>query len=295
MPEAEDETYGIFEWRENDQPQSLSPRQTHSRGILLVHGMDESGFTWEDLAPALFESGYTVWLFRYPNDQSITASTAFLFRSLQALFDAGVQNLIFISHSMGGLVVRELLTNSDYTHDNLPEVEGLIMVAPPNHGSALARLRPLAEIGDQWGRFMRGKARWLGWQLDGSGEAGIDLRPGSAFLTRLNARPLPRIPMTIIAGSLSPISPDELKRLRQKYGIALDHLTELFDSVYRQAGDGFIALDSARLEQVDDFVILSASHLSIIRRIILPGIRDDRPLPAIPIILDRIDHLWETF
>ena len=51
--------------------------------LVLIHGLDEPGDIWDDLAPALTAAGYAVWEYRYPNDQGIDRSADWLVSSGQ--------------------------------------------------------------------------------------------------------------------------------------------------------------------------------------------------------------------
>jgi len=99
---------------------------------------------------------------------------------------------------MGGLVARDLLTSPEIKYDRavkqgeVLEVNSLIMVGTPNHGSQLVRFRTFGKLRDQLTRLTKGEANWLGFILDGAGEAKIDLLPGSRFLAELNDRKILR-------------------------------------------------------------------------------------------------------
>ncbi|HMN97743.1 MAG TPA: hypothetical protein PKC43_14830 [Phycisphaerales bacterium] len=180
------------------------------RVVVLVHGLDEPGWIWDDLAPALCEQGFSPIAFEYPNDGPVSVAAECLGAALTALRQRGVERVDLVGHSMGGLVVRDALTRPElYGGDGrgnpaLPVVDRVILVATPNHGAPVARFQPLAEIKDQAVRGTRGAATARGWQRDGHGEAARDLLPDSTFLQELNARPLPcNVDLTIVAGALA--------------------------------------------------------------------------------------------
>lgn len=113
---------------------------------------------------------------------------------------SGSDTVILVAHSMGGLVSRSYL---DLFGDE--SVEALIMIGTPNHG-VTARTQQLCPI-------------------FGAGLECRDMTKGSVFLQKLNARPLPEIPMHLIAGT----GCDE--------------------------GDGIVALENALLTGVDTTII----------------------------------------
>jgi hypothetical protein len=201
---------------------------------------------------------------------------------------------------MGGLVSREMLTRPeiDYatavTDGIVPEVAELIMVATPNHGSQLARVRVFGETRDHLVRLMEGEANWLGWILDGAGEAKIDLLPGSQFLIELNARPHPEgLEMSIIAGISSPWNEQDIDRwvdtVRQQLSDGnsewADKLGETLVSMTHGLGDGLVTVESTRLEGVPHRTV-DGTHLSMIRNIITDS---PRIPPAVPIIIDKLN------
>ena len=137
------------------------------------------------------------------------------------------------------------------------------------------------------------------WMItDGLGEAGRDLRPGSAFLRRLNA--LPRrngVTYTIIAGSQSPTRRVTarfvektsnliggraatwwgLRQCKASLGRAAERLLD-----GNSTGDGAVQIDSTRLTGVDDFTVVSGDHAT------LYFATAKSPPAAWPIVRDRL-------
>ena len=253
-----------------------SPRP--GRAVLLVHGLDEPGGIWRELAPALHAQGHAVMQIEYPNDQPIDASAAFLLAQLRELRAAGVERVDLVTHSMGGLVARDALTREQgyggaaAGHAELPDVARLVMVAPPNHGSRWASLRGLLEVREQAAAMLDG--RWQPEELvvHGRGEAGDDLLPGSAYLGRLNGRALPRgLDMTIIAGRWLP---------ERVLGRRVD--PRLRDAL----GDGVVSLASTRLSGAGRrvrHVVLAGNH-----RGLLTGVGGVGGAAAVPAVVDHL-------
>ncbi|MFW5815821.1 MAG: alpha/beta hydrolase, partial [Wenzhouxiangella sp.] len=46
--------------------------------LILLHGLDEPGGIWDEMAAAMAEAGLAAWEFRYPNDQAIARSADLL-------------------------------------------------------------------------------------------------------------------------------------------------------------------------------------------------------------------------
>lgn len=308
------------------QPDDANPTPTPAHVVLLLHGLDEPGQIFNDLAPALAEAGYSVARFDYPNDQSPARSAERLGDALVALRAAGTEHVDLIGHSMGGLVARDVLTRdtiyngqgdpraarADSGDAPLPMVDRLILVGTPNQGSPWARLRAIGEIREQLVRFRESDSndprQLLTFLSDGLGDAGEDLLPGSAFLTRLNARPLPQgVAITTIVGEVAAAEGPELawvhesRVLRKLLGDRrMAELVDSVDQVLTELGDGVVTARSARLAGVDDAPVVAASHRGMLLAIsaekrmreALTG--EDQPPPAIEIILDRLGHPSHT-
>ncbi|MGD8990415.1 MAG: hypothetical protein PVI00_03060 [Desulfobacterales bacterium] len=266
------------------------------RTIVLIHGLDDPGKVWQNLAPALVQADFNVWLMHYPNDQPIEESARLFFDELKSLEQRGIDRISIVAHSMGGLVSREMLTSPeiDYTasitNGQVPAVAALFMVGTPNHGSQMARMRVFAEMRDQMVRLTKGEANWLGSILDGAGEAKIDLLPGSRFLTELNGRPHPAgVNMLIIAGVTSPWKESDIKRwvsnTRRKVPDEqrkwVDQFGKSMIGLTHGLGDGLVTVESTRLTGVPHRTV-DGTHLSMIRNI---NTSSQRIPPAVPIIV----------
>lgn len=270
-----------------------------SRDVILVHGLDDPGKAWMNLAPLLVKNGFRVWIMSYPNDQPITESSRLFFEELADLDATRNGTVSIVSHSMGGLVVREMLSNPDFAYSQavlsgrVPKVANLIMVAPPNHGSELAQFQILSEFRDQLSNLFTGNYFWLEGILDGAGEAGLDLIPGSPFLETLNSRPHPQnLNFVVIAGVMGGWKDDDIEqfvermqsRLPQNTHDSVAKLGDILNSMAHGLGDGLVSVDSAKLNGFP-LRIVQGTHLSIIR-----NIREgsQRMPPAVPIIVDYL-------
>jgi pimeloyl-ACP methyl ester carboxylesterase len=267
--------------------------------VILIHGLDEPGQVWMNLAPVLFEKGFRVLVMTYPNDQPILASTKFVFEQMAAFFKGKKREVTLVAHSMGGLISRDLLTDPKFSYSQkaalgkVPRVKQLIMVGTPNHGSQLAQFRFFLEIRDQFQHLSDDENHWLDGFLDGAGEAGIDLLPGSRFLTQLNSRPLPdHVDFQVIAGMVNPWSEGEISsfieglenRLPRETRPALRGLEKILLSMGQTMGDGLVTVDSAKLNGVP-LTLVKGTHLTMIRNL---SASSKRVPPAVPVIVKML-------
>jgi hypothetical protein len=204
---------------------------------------------------------------------------------------------------MGGLVAREFVSRWRHPAAGTPLVEGpavsgAILVGTPNHGSEWARLRVWLELRDQFPTANGRRFSLFAALRDGTGEAKLDLRPGSDFLRELNARPWPRsVRILTVAGQVLDRTPGLGAGFEARLEAGLDAASaECDSSALRQRleawwsgigaglGDGVVTLDSVRLPDAPPPLVVNASHRGMLARV-LPG--DPEP-PAIAPILDAL-------
>lgn len=297
---------GAAPWRALAPGEAAGPRL-----VVLIHGLDEAGGVWDELAPRLAEAGLAVARFDYPNDQGLDLTARELTDALAGLRAGGVEAVSLVGHSMGGVVARDMLTRPDgYAgaagRERLPRVGRLIMTGAPNAGSYLAYVQCVGEAREQ-------VARWwaMGWDhpeallaglKDGDGQAGVDLRPGSAYLADLNARPLPAdVRLTVIVGSLGGTTAERLDAILAGRVVPLvlgDEWTRELRTLAKEAalvlGDGIVTDASQRLPGVTDTVLVPGNHRTMISRL---EVQEDLlralgcevgPPAAVPVIVERL-------
>lgn len=145
------------------------------RLVVLVHGIGRTRGSLRRLDRALRARGYDTLRVSYPSTFGPVAAHAERLAGILGGL-AGVEEVSFVTHSMGGLVVREALALGSWK--SRTRLGRLAMLAPPSRGSVLAeRLRriPLYRL------FL--------------GPAGEDLTPAGA--ARI---PAPAGPFGIVAG-----------------------------------------------------------------------------------------------
>ncbi|MEM1203986.1 MAG: hypothetical protein AAGN66_12225 [Acidobacteriota bacterium] len=171
----------------------LEPYRPDKIPVVLIHGFQATGATWRDVfndlrGDPLLRDRYQLWVFNYASGAPFTYSARLLRRSLdmtRARLDpqgrhAAFDRMVVVSHSMGGLLSRLLVTETEdklwrslteedledldlesdevdllremYFVDPLPFVRRVVFIATPHRGSTLAD-GVLGRIGESLVRF----------------------------------------------------------------------------------------------------------------------------------------------
>jgi pimeloyl-ACP methyl ester carboxylesterase len=202
--------------------------------VVLLHGLLRTGRSMASLERALQGAGYATWTGRYASQrQSIEAAAAEVAEALADGF--GESPLALVTHSLGGILARYIA--GPFRERFGLRVIGVVMLAPPNNGSRLARRLSQDETMGAAIRRIYGPAiRELG-----SDEA---------------AWPLPSVPVGIIAGTraggLNPVA-----WLSRATGLIAAH----------EASDGTVLVEETQLagmpEGMVEFATVSATHTFI--------------------------------
>lgn len=244
--------------------------------VVVVHGLDSCPENVAELSNTIRDAGFSCATFRYPNDQPIADSARLLANELSTLARSHPGwRISLVTRSMGGLVARAVVEDPQLDPGN---VRQLIMIVPPNQGSALARFGFALDLAEHLADKARRNDTRLFYALveDGMSEAAMDLRPDSPCLRRLNARARnPLIRYTIFLGDSAPLHAADLSTLRDRiaragdrsrwvrfFGTRAEQWLEDLDEVVDGKGDGAVSLQRGRLAGVDDTVVLRMGHLS---------------------------------
>lgn len=246
--------------------------------VVVVHGYNSSPEKNRALARAIRDAGYPCGLFAYPNDQRIRESAQLLSVELRRFAEAHPDRRVaLVCHSMGGIVARDCVEDPLYDPGN---VERLVMIAPPSHGTLVAHFAVGSDLWEHWLARKDGGA-WTRLRdsiVDGLGEAADDLCPDSEFLAELNRWPRnERVQYSILLGTSAALTEPELQwmrasicqRLEKVPGVRsraeqLDALLADMDELVSGRGDGVVAVKRGRLDGVSDTVLLPFGHLSVI-------------------------------
>lgn len=115
--------------------QGLRPRAQH--GVVLLHGLIRAKDSMRALARAMADAGYEVIDINYPSTRRNVEDFA---DQVRLVLDRarGIDTVSFVTHSLGGIVVRALLAEADASWRTRLEVHRVLMIFPPNNGAAIA-------------------------------------------------------------------------------------------------------------------------------------------------------------
>jgi pimeloyl-ACP methyl ester carboxylesterase len=193
--------------------------------VVLLHGLWRTARSMARLARAIEADGYATWTRSYASTrQSIEESAADVAEELAATF--GDRPLVLVTHSLGGILAR-YIAGPHAARSGLA-VRGVVMLAPPNAGSRLAR-----RFG-QWRAFHR---------LYG---------PAAKQLGAPESWPMPDVPVAVIAGTRS-VGVNPTTWIARGLGIITKE----------DASDGTVLVEETHLPGMVDFATVPAGHTFI--------------------------------
>ena len=269
----------------------LQPYDSKRIPVVLVHGLNSHPRMWRNVVNDLnahpdLRGKFQFWVFQYPSGWPISYSSMRLREELAALSRVvGPQkNMVFVGHSMGGLLSRmQVMSPSRTLWDEIlgEEADQVYSTMPANH---IVRRSLIFQSNPQIGRVV-----FICVPHRGSGLADMNFAGMFNSLIRLPGRVVTAVsdlpeaviknrPVTSIAG-LSPSNP--LFTALEKIPIEVPHHSIIGD---RGRGDS--------PNSSDGVVPFSSSHLSTAEsELIVPGPHGSYDLPETINELERILQL----
>ena len=274
--------------------ESFRPNDPTRPTVCLIHGLNSTAGVFKHLFGPLEAAGYGIIGYDFPYNRDLDETSA-AFRRDWAEFRAKTGDSrpwAIVAHSMGSLLARSYVEDdAAYARD----VTSLILIAPPNRGSSLAKAQTLLQTVQSL-RAMNGSKRTdpLALLGDGLGLAADDMTPGSRYLKALNARPRrDGLRYHILAGDVGYLNAEARRRVDASLNgrgvlggfgrLLASGASASLDEITDGLGDGCVAVASTRLEGVADHRTLHANHLELIRAPLLfpePG-----PVASMPDLL----------
>lgn len=196
--------------------------------VILLHGLARTGKSMNELSDELVKDGYLVVNVDYPSRKYPIATLAemAITPALAKCREHKISGISFVSHSLGGILVRHYLSQQSSSPHQIPELKRVVMLAPPNKGS---------EVTDNFRDFA--PYDWL------NGPAGDELGTNADSVP--NTLGPVDFDLGVIAGTTS--------------------INLLLSLYLPNPDDGKVSVESTKVEGMRDFITLPVSHPYIMK------------------------------
>jgi pimeloyl-ACP methyl ester carboxylesterase len=273
---------------------SYRPNDPTRPTVCLIHGLNSTSGVFKHMVEPLESAGYGLVVYDFPYNRDLDDTSA-AFRRDWAEFrrkSGDARPWSIVAHSMGSLLARSYVED-DRAYEK--DVASLILIAPPNHGSSLARAQTFLQMVQSL-QAMNGSRRTdpLALLGDGLGAAADDMTPASDYLNGLNARPRrDGVRYHILAGDLGYLNAQARRQIEAQTSgrgvlggigrLVASGVSAPLDEITDGLGDGCVSVASTRLEGVTDQRTLHVNHLELIRAPLL--FPDPGPVASMPDLL----------
>lgn len=303
----------------------VEPYQPGKIPVVLVHGLLSSPLTWAPMfndlrADPVLRERFQFWFYLYPTGDPYFSTAANLRHSLLQMRqqldpehrDAALDHMVFVGHSMGGLVSKLMTVDSSNDFWSLvspvpfanlkgppsalneleqifffaqqPYVERVIFIGTPHHGSKLSPT-PVARFIERYVNVPREVMAAVKDIVQENPQAKINLSPdhlpssvdllapGASGLELLAYKPRPP---AVHFHSIIGDAPSSSTLLKVGHFLGED----------AQRSDGIVPYSSAHLDGVDSELVVAADHTHVhqhplsvleVRRILLQHLQDTHP------------------
>lgn len=197
---------------------ALIPLTARADCVVLLHGLGRSDASMRVLEEVLGFHGYRVVNESYPSSEAPIGEL--LAHVGRAAAQCGTERLHFVTHSLGGILVRGWLAQG-----HPPNLGRVVMLAPPNHGSEIVDTLNSSQV-------LTDIASWV----NGPATRQLGTGPGSVP----NTLPAVDFDLGVIAGDVI--------------------LNPLGAVVIEGPNDGTVSVESTRVEGMRDHIVIDASH-----------------------------------
>lgn len=283
-----------FHYPEQSEPPQLIQLEPYRPGkipVVFIHGLASAPGTWKEMFEQLeadeeIRDRFQFWVFQYPTGTSFLTPAAELRRQLTEAIqkhdpagaETALKHVVLVGHSMGGLVARLQVTDSQdavwqafftrpleelrtdeatrqqlrqvMVFDPVPNVDRVIFIATPHRGSRWTE-RPIGFLGRRMVQFpnavrskymelLKSNADKLNDEATQDVPTSVDhLKPGNPLLDALEPlTPSPRVHLHSIVGT-GRVQPD------------------------LSLGDGVVSLGSSHLDEAESELHVTSSHTKV--------------------------------